>query len=160
VTRQAWRTEPYLWIIQPLAVALFFAFFAPPIASLVLIGVDVVVSIDQISEGPKAIVFLALISVLLSYLYGFIPAAAAGLLVGIVQWRMRRVPWYAALGIGLFVGVGFSIFLRDTFGSDRVAYMRNVFVWITTTFIFWAVVRKWPVPWTADIASPNKAEAK
>jgi hypothetical protein len=140
-----------------------FVIFAPVVGSGIFVSLKTLSDFDRISSSADhvvgAIFFITFFTMMFAYYYGLVPATAGGILTAIIQWKTGRVPWYAAVGIGLFVGVGFSFFQRETFGSDSISHIENVLVCTVTNLICWAVVRHFGQ--NAELGSlPNNTEAK
>jgi hypothetical protein len=149
--------------LRLLAIVVVFAVVGPPIGGAVFflsLGIIGALFADSGPSGLEVVTRMAGLAVggiVFSYLFGFIPAIAAGMLIAVLQLCMTRVPWYAVLVVGLCVGAGFSNF----FGSSMVvqvglpvarpfAYLLNIFTCVASALICWAMVCNWHASRTPD----------
>jgi hypothetical protein len=104
--------------------------------SEVLIGIPV-----------SAIVFI--FGVLFSYIYGIVPAAITGLLIGILQVKYGRLNWPLVLAIGICVGTGYSLAVgqlpnaRPLTKLSAPDYAMHGLACVFATFFCWRFVRNW-----------------
>jgi hypothetical protein len=120
-----------------------------------IVGTMVLGLLIALTSGSLAAAHHAAIPVLLglltgiSYFIGGIPAAVAGLAIGIKQVRFGGAGWRFALIVGMLVGLAPLIIVRPTTMSE-VKDMGSIgtlagFVIITTlsTLACWSIVRSW-----------------
>jgi hypothetical protein len=80
-----------------------------------------------------------------SYIFGFVPAVAAGAFVGLVQIGYGRVPWYVALVVGVIVGIAYAGVMesRSVVAGSTIHYaVVNLLTCIIPTMLCWALARK------------------
>ena len=107
------------------------------------------------SSAELLIVFVAAIFAVYAapagYVSGLLPAAAAGLLLGIWQSFLGRVTWPFAAVIGVFVGTGFRILHGKSIhlsqgATDTTEYGPYLIASsLLATLACWWIVRKWHV---------------
>jgi hypothetical protein len=161
---------------QPFIIALFFGVVGPLIGLACFMIVLVLFSAVGILSNPGSItaqgfmkmIMLGVAAIPFAYHYGFYPSVAAGILIGLLSLRARRVPWYLALVIGLLVGTAFTIAYRKDMilgwvgpAGSWADHLLTVFPCLTATMVCWAAVRNWFVPqYAMPGAPPDEARTK
>jgi hypothetical protein len=140
-----------------LSIVVIFALLGPPIGAIVLFSAIAVMSFGiSDPKGTAAVILFALIyGIIFSYFIGTVPAALAGLAVGLWQTFIGRVPWFVALAIGVVAGLGLAAFSGEapsTLDDNAIDWYRPllVLVCLVPTMLCWAIVRSWYCP----VASP------
>lgn len=110
--------------------------------------------ISEILVGIPLSFLVVILGIPYSYIYGIIPAAIAGLLIGILQLQYGRLNWPLVLATGICVGVGYSFalghlpsaisgkFLLPARLSTPEYVMHNL-ACVFATFFCWRFVRDW-----------------
>jgi hypothetical protein len=95
--------------LHVLAIMLVFVLIGPPVGAFIFMLAIAAANMTNpdLAGLSWVAIFALLYGVPLSYLFGTLPAAAAGLLIGVWQCFIRRSSWMVALGVGLIVGLGF-----------------------------------------------------
>jgi hypothetical protein len=138
-----------------IAVVLVFVVLGPPLGAVIWIGVLAGLSIppdwDGAEPGFTWFTLLGLIyAVPMSYFFGTAPAAAAGLVIGLVQSFIGRAGWPLALGTGLVVAV--AVIERSGQGTLAATADRSPFpeypavmilACLVSTMLCWVLVRSW-----------------
>jgi hypothetical protein len=116
------------------------------------------VTVGEILQGSPfyKVLFLILASVLLvisgipfSYVYGIVPAAIAGLLIGMLQLKYGGLNWPLVLATGICVGAGYSLALghlpsaRPLTKLSAPDYAIHGLACVFATFVCWRFVRNW-----------------
>ena len=137
-------------ILQVLVIVLVFAMVGPPIGGVLLLTL---LAIVKTGPGTGAsdyvtVVFFALIyGSVFAYLFGIIPAALVGLVVGVRQVYFGRVSLLEALGVGLIAGMVFMIviFERGPANGSDPYLLRPILVvtCVLPTLVCWLIVRTW-----------------
>jgi hypothetical protein len=85
-----------------------------------------------------------------AYLFGILPAAAAGALIGAYKVAKGHVPWWVAFAIGTIVGVVFLYFMdrprSPSAASNATDSGMKVLLILTNllpTMLCWLIVRNW-----------------
>ena len=120
------------------AILLIFVTIGPVVGTIVL-GLLMALSAGSLAEVAPTTVFLGLLTGI-SYLIGAIPAAIAGLAVGIKQVSFGGTGWRFALVTGMLVGL-----TPLTVGGLATIRALVGFMVITTlaTLACWLIVRSW-----------------
>lgn len=161
---------------QPFIIAFFFGLVGPlvglvcfMIVILLFSAIGILSSTGSVTaQGFLKMMMLGLFAIPFAYHYGFYPSVAAGILIGLLSLRMRRVPWYLALVIGLLVGTAFTIAYRKDMilgwvgpAGSWADHLLTVFPCLTATMVCWAAVRNWFVPqYAVSGAPPDEARTK
>ena len=146
---------------QPVIIAITFGIIGPlaglaAFMTVVLLfsAVGVLAGTGSVTaEGFLKMTMLGMAAIPFAYYYGFYPSFAAGILIGLLRLRMRRVPWYLALLVGLCVGIVFTIvYRRDMIlgwvgpAGSWADLLLTVFPCLVATMVCWAIVRNWFAP--------------
>jgi hypothetical protein len=144
-------------------IAGFFAAVGPPVGGVIWWLSGAVLGLIFRSEPNlgtiKTIVgafFIGIASAPISYLFGLLPAALAGLLVGAAQLNYGRLPWPVVVLIGFGVGIidvfiikGYALLFSD-FGylqSTGLPSFPSLLVptvaCTIATFVCWGFVQNW-----------------
>jgi hypothetical protein len=105
--------------------------------------------ISEILVGIPMSAVVFIFGVLFSYIYGIVPAAIAGLLIGILQVKYGRLNWTPVLAIGLCVGTGYSLAVghlpnaRPLTGLSAPVYAMHGLACVFATVFCWRFVRNW-----------------
>lgn len=135
-----------------LAVVLIFVAIGPLIGGIVLIYGSEIARLRSAAEFwavTRKFADATALIVGMSYVLGTIPAAAAGLLVGIRQAFYGKVTWSMALGCGLVVGIAFVLVVVTVARNSGEASLFSapsalmLAVCAMSTMVCWAVVRLW-----------------
>jgi hypothetical protein len=143
-------------IVQVAAIILLFILVGPPLGGV--FGV-MLATLSTISSGssPKFGDFLMglIMGPLLSYIIGAVPAAVAGLTIGIKQVYFAGAGWRFALGVGALVGIALVIYVGK---PDAGKPWPGAGYWlagggylVATTFatlICWSIVKSWFLDWS------------
>jgi hypothetical protein len=152
------------------AITWLFVVFGPPIGGAVyfvwIVGGSVIVGlISAPKTGPMsgphgalqiitAMAFIAVLIIPYSYLFGALPAALAGFIVGVAQIKFGQLPWAIVLLIGASVGT-FDVIIYEKlpgllFGpaiKPETPSILGALILCATctiaTFVCWRVVRNW-----------------
>jgi hypothetical protein len=133
------------------AMALF-AIAGPAFGIVTLVGGTLLANAWRASLFDVMSMFVkALTGLPFAYLLGAVPAAVAGLLVGLCKEWMGRAPWWSALAIGIVVGVAFTHFLERPPASspaprapvDHGFRLLLVVTNVVPTMLCWWIVRNW-----------------
>jgi hypothetical protein len=142
-----------------LAIVLIFVVVGPPVGGLVVIyGSEIarLHSAADVSAVTRKFANAVALIVGMSYLLGSLPAAAAGLLVGIRQAFYGTVTWPMALGIGLIVGAAFAVFVVISASRSGPASLFSapsalmIAASVIATMVCWVCVRLWYGPAPRD----------
>jgi hypothetical protein len=120
------------------------------------------------AQGFLKMIMLGMAAIPFAYYYGFYPSVAAGILIGLLGLRMRPVPWYLALLVGLCVGTVFTIAYRKDMilgwvgpAGSWADHLLTVFPCLAATMVCWAIVRNWFLAGRArQGVSPDGAKTK
>ena len=134
-------------------IVLFFMVLGPPIGGLTFILAGALSSIRSIGDVGIAAVniasILGVVFLFFSYVFGTVPAAAAGLLVAAAEARCGTVSWLMAVAIGLLVGIGdAAVMALMSLGSIRPLAVTpsglaaSIVINGVPTLICWAMVRR------------------
>jgi hypothetical protein len=138
-----------------IAIVLVFVLLAPLIGALIWValvaGIGLSPDFDVTDPERHWLILLGLIyAVPTSYYFGAVPAAAAGLVIGVTQAFIGRAGWPLALGTGLVVAVAVlksSHQLTLLGARDQSPFPEYPAVMILTclvpTLICWTLVRGW-----------------
>jgi hypothetical protein len=110
--------------------------------------------ISEILVGIPMSVLLVIAGMPYSWVYGIVPAAIAGLLVGIHQLKYGGLKWPLVLAIGICVGVGYSLALGHLPSAiagkfllpaklSTPEYVMHSLACVFATFVCWTFVRNW-----------------
>jgi hypothetical protein len=139
----------------------FFMAVGPLVGGVVsLAGVMILGSIFDtrsnlgIADTITATAFAFPFAIFFSYLFGLLPAALAGVMVGAAKVRYGSVPWAIVLLIGALAGIADAVIGRALLnllsepgvqsGSSNISFA--VINSIIATFICWGFVRNWFLP--------------
>jgi hypothetical protein len=128
----------------------FFVFVAVGTAGNIYRGAP----ISEIVVGIPLSFLVVILGIPYSYIYGIIPAAIAGLLVGIFQLKYGRLNWPLVLAIGICVGLGYSFTLGHLPSAisgkfllpaklSTSEYVIHSLACVFATFFCWRFVRNW-----------------
>jgi len=136
---------------------LTFVLVGPPIGAFVTWSLLAIVSRPQAAGAPStdllAVPIVALLIMPFAYFYGVVPAALAGLAIGIKQAFFGRTTWPMALGVGLLVGVIFlegfdmlgprGVFRPTRYDGSPIAELPGILILtcVVPTMLCWALVR-------------------
>ena len=106
-------------------------------------------TIAKLADSP-AILIKLLSGLPFAYVFGILPAAVAGLLVGACKVAKGNVPWWAAFAIGTIIGFVFLYFMDrprspspppspTDFVEKAVLILTN----LLPTMLCWAIIRNW-----------------
>jgi hypothetical protein len=139
------------------AVVLVFVVLGPPLGAVIWIGILAGLSIppdwDAAEPGFTWFTVLGLIyAVPMSYFFGTAPAAAAGLVIGLVQSFIGRARWPLALGTGLVV----AVVVVERSGEGTLAATPGqgpfpeysavmILACLASNMLCWVLVRSWYV---------------
>lgn len=130
-----------------LAVVLVFVLLGPPVGALAFMLTAALIGLGRSADlaGLTWIALFALIyAVPLSYLIGAVPAAVAGLIVGIRQVYFGPATWPYAVGAGLVVGCGVLIVSGQRITADSdVSLPVIMMTCLVPTLVCWLFVRGW-----------------
>jgi len=169
MTKHAPESSDIPRAVQLIIIAFFFGIVGPliglacfMIVLLLFSAVGIFAGIGSITaEGFLTMTMLGVAAIPFAYYYGFYPSVAAGVLIGLLGLRMRRVPWYLALLIGLCIGIVFTIVYREDLilgwvgpAGSWADHMLTVFPCLAVAMVCWAVVRNWFVPGHAKQGVP------
>ena len=130
-----------------LAVVLVFVLIGPPIGGIVFMMTAALIGLGSGADlaGLTWVALFALIyAVPLSYFAGIIPAAIAGLLLGIRQAYFGPATWPWAVGIGLLIGFGLLYLSGQRIGEDADAPVPVLLATcLVPTLVCWLIVRGW-----------------
>jgi hypothetical protein len=139
-------------LLRVLGIVLVFVLIGPPLGAFLLfltIG-----AMQLLGSDPKGLAWVALFAIIyavpLSYLFGAIPAAAAGLMIGIWQVFVGRTTWLIAAGVGVIVGAA-VLYSGDAGSFDAAPDEHDfraypplmVLTCVAATVLCWLVVRNW-----------------
>ena len=135
-------------------IVIMFVFVGPPLGGLTLLWFESIWSGFSgngfsFAQTVKLTIAFVLGGLMLSYLFGVVPAAIVGVLVGLVEVRYGRTPWYVALALGLAVGLGYAVYRylvqNPAAGAAPKIYdaFVSILICVVPTMICWALVRKW-----------------
>ncbi len=156
-----------------LLTALFFSFFGPIVGNVVyflsagifgsilaLLRLDILLA----AKALLGMIILAVIGIPTAFMYGLIPAAVAGISIGLFYLFMNRVPWLVVLGVGLCVALPFSYYYENYTlmgggprGSAPFRYSWDTFTVVVATLICSAMIKKVHEPHRA-VATPGNVE--
>jgi hypothetical protein len=139
-----------------IAVVIVFVVIGPPVGAIVLVGL--VEGLDRYGypdlEGLDrhwVTLFDLILAVPVSYWYGTMPAAAAGLVIGVRQVFFGRATWPMALATGFVVALA----VLDRSGQHPFAAMPGnrsfpasaivMLACLVATMACWGLVRNWYV---------------
>lgn len=139
-------------VIHVLSIVLVFALVGPPLGAFVLFFT--VGAIQLLGSDPEGLAWVATFAIIyavpLSYLFGLMPAAVAGLLIAIWQVFIRPTTWLIAVGVGVIVGVGMLYaggqvpFAANPTENDFREYPAIlVLTCVASTVLCWLIVRNW-----------------
>jgi hypothetical protein len=149
-------------LLRVIAVVLVFVLIGPPVGALILL---LTVAAFNMADPDLAglswvAIFALLYGVPVSYLFGALPAATAGLLVGLWQNFVGRPSWLLALGVGLIVGVGY---LYGAGHPPPDASAKEFEFWeyppifvlscVGPTMLCWLIVRNWFQPGPSAVSA-------
>lgn len=130
-----------------LAVVLVFVLLGPPVGALVFMLTTALIGFGKgvdLAGLTWVALFAVIYAVPFSYLIGVVPAAAAGLLVGVRQAYFGPATAFYAAGAGLLVGICLLWMSGQRIGSGSDAstpvMLATCFV---STLVCWTVVRGW-----------------
>jgi hypothetical protein len=146
-----------------LAIVMVFALTGPPFGLITLIASAPFRPGSSLSAVTPAGLWRMLVesvsAIPFAYLLGVVPAAAAGLLIGICKEWMGRAPWWMALIVGIIVGVGFIWFMEQRPPSSRAPAaavdsglrVMMLLANVVPTMLCWWIVQNWfPTPRTTS----------
>jgi hypothetical protein len=136
-----------------IAIVLVFVVLGPPIGAVIWVaivtGIGMPPDWDMADPGRSWLTLLGLVyAVPMSYFLGAVPAAGAGLLIGITQSFIGRAGWPLALGTGLVVAI--VVLERSGEGTLAASPDQNPFpeypavmilACLIPTLLCWALVR-------------------
>ena len=139
-------------LLRVFAVVLVFVLIGPPVGALILLLT--IAAFNMANPDLAGLSWVAMFALFygvpVSYLFGALPAAIAGLLVGLWQSFVRRPSWLFALGVGLIVGLGY---LFGTGHPPSDASAKEFEFWeyppifvlscVGPTMLCWLIVRNW-----------------
>jgi hypothetical protein len=160
------RPSPAARIGQLIAIVLVFVVLAPLIGAVIWVALVAGIGLPPEWEvaGPDRhwLTLLGLIyAVPMSYYFGAAPAAAAGLVIGVMQSFVGRAGWPLALGTGLVV----AIVVLDRSGQGTLAETPDqspfpeypavmILACLIPTLLCWALVRNWYFAPSSGEAAP------
>jgi hypothetical protein len=140
-----------------IGIVLTFVALGPPIGFFVTWSLLVIVARPENASATStdllAVPIILLLIMPFAYLYGVVPAALAGLAIGIKQAFFGRTTWPMALGVGLLVGVifleGFDIigprgvFRPTRYDGSPIPELPGILILtcVVPTMLCWALVR-------------------
>jgi hypothetical protein len=160
------RPSPAARIGRLIAIVLVFVVLAPMIGALIWValvaGIGLPPDFDGSDPDRHWLTLLGLIyAVPMSYYFGAVPAAVAGLVIGITQAFVGRAGWPLALGTALVVAVAVlqrSGQLSLVGAPDQSPFPEYPAIMILTclvpTMLCWVLVRGW------YFAPPSARDAK
>ena len=116
--------------------------------------------ISEILVGIPMSFLMVIVGIPYSYIYGIVPAAIAGLLIGMLQVKYVGLNWPLVLAIGIGVGVGYSLALGHLPSAiagkfllparlSTLEYVMHSLACVFAMFVCWRFVRNW-YPATAE----------
>jgi hypothetical protein len=132
-----------------LGIMLIFVVVGPPIGGIVFMMTTALIGFVEKAD-LSGLTWIALLAVIyaapLSYLIGTLPAAAAGLLVGLWQAFVGPVTWLHALAAGLVVGLAVIVLTGQRLGADGNVSMPVILITcLVPTLVCWLIVRGWHI---------------
>jgi hypothetical protein len=138
-------------------IVLGFMFIGPPVGGLTILIANLFFHLFSPEHTQAAGAFgwsietalgVFVFIIFFSYVLGAAPAAVAGLVLGFLQIRYGRTPWYVALACGVVVGVGYAsyfYFIPRQFGASPSAGTNAglVLICVIPTFVCWIIMRRW-----------------
>ena len=140
-----------------IGIVLTFVVIGPPIGAFVAWSLLAVVARQEnasvTSTDLLAVPIVALLIMPFAYLYGAVPAAFAGLAIGIKQAFFGRTTWPMALGVGFLVGVIFlegfdmlgprGVFRPTRFDGSPITELPGILILtcVVPTMLCWVLVR-------------------
>jgi len=128
-------------------ITMIFVLLGPPVGAVAFMTSTALIGIvrggDVSSLGWIAL-FALIYAAPFSYFVGTIPAAAAGLLLGIRQAYFGRASWAYAVAVGLLVGFGTLFLTGQQLSIDNDAPVPIILATcLVPTLVCWLVVRGW-----------------
>lgn len=138
-----------------------FMVFGPPAGCFFVFVAGVTVGniyrgapISEVLVGIPLSVLVVIAGMPYSYVYGIVPAAIVGLLIGILQLKYGGLSWPLVLAIGICVGVGYSLALGHLPSAiagkfllparlSMPEYVIHSLACVFATFVCWSFVRNW-----------------
>src|SRR5262249_44254157 len=114
------RDGPQSWVGSLAKIAGFFMFVGPPIGGVIWLSAAFIGGL--IFHGPShlglpqiilAALYLSFVAIPFDYLFGLVPAALAGLIIGALQLRFGRLRWYIVVLVGVSVGIVDGFFVHN-----------------------------------------------
>ncbi len=134
-------------IMRVLGIAMVFMLLGPPVGAIVFMTATALTGMAKGGDvsGLGWIALFALIyAAPFSYFVGIVPAAIAGLLMGIRQAYFGRANWAYAVVVGLLVGFGMLFLTGQRIAVDADAPVPILLLTcLIPTLVCWLVVRGW-----------------
>jgi hypothetical protein len=135
----------FMGLVQWLLIVVIFAVVGPVVGTIVI---AVLLGLIQGTASGLAQIPLTVIAGLISggsYVFGGVPAAIAGVMIGIKQAWFGGAGWLFALVIGGLVGVGLEIFVHGaSIKADHSGLIGVLLVVATvSTLACWRIVTTW-----------------
>jgi len=151
------RPSPAARIGRLIAVVLVFVVLGPPLGAVIFVAIVAGIGMplwDVAGPDPAWRSWLTLLGLVyavpVSYFFGTVPAAVAGLVIGITQSFIGRAGWPLALGTGLVVAI--VVLERSGQGSFAATPDQSPFpeapaivilACLIPTMLCWGLVRGW-----------------
>lgn len=139
-------------LVRVFAITLVFVVAGPPVGAVAFMtsaALSGMIQGGDVSGLGWVALFALIYAVPFSYFFGIIPAAAAGLLVGIRQAYFGPATWPYMLGTGLLVGFGTLFLLGQQTTIDPGSPVPIILATcLVPTFLCWLAVRGWHVAHT------------
>ncbi len=135
-------------LLRVMAIMLVFMALGPAVGGVSLIMMIAVAKMGVTWDLTTVALFGLIYGVVFAYLAGIVPAAVAGLLIGLWQAFVGRVRWSLALSLGLLVGVAFMYFVTHARPPDEQSEFSELHVililsCVLPTMVCWLLVRTW-----------------
>jgi hypothetical protein len=127
-------------------IVLVFVLIGPPVGGLVFMISTALVGLGRDADvaGLTWVALFALIyAVPLSYFAGVVPAAAAGLLVGIRQAFFGPANWIYAVCVGLAIGAAMLVLSGQHLFDNDAPMAIILATCLVPTLVCWLIVRGW-----------------
>jgi hypothetical protein len=134
-------------LARVLGIVMVFVLLGPPVGAIVFMTTTALTGMAKGGDvsGLGWIALFALIyAAPFSYFVGIVPAAAAGLLMGIRQAYFGRASWAYAVAVGLVTGFGTLFLTGQQLSIDNNASVPVILATcLIPTLVCWLVVRGW-----------------
>jgi hypothetical protein len=134
-------------IMRVLGIVMVFVLLGPPVGGITFMLTAALIGLGS-GADLAGLTWVALFAVIyavpLSYFAGTVPAAIAGLLLGIRQAYFGPATWPYAVGVGLLIGFGLLYMSGQRIGPDADAPVPVLLATcLVPTLVCWLVVRGW-----------------